>query len=78
MAGADGLWLDPFSAPLSAETTAKGKRNLTQNMVQEFGAGQGLRLSFAKEVIEGHNGYIEFQTKKGKGTTFYVYLPVLC
>lgn len=36
----------------------------------------GLGLSFAKEIIESHNGYISFETKAGQGTTFYVYLPI--
>jgi PAS domain S-box-containing protein len=36
----------------------------------------GLGLSFAKKIIESHNGYIAFETRQGEGTTFYVNLPV--
>lgn len=36
----------------------------------------GLGLSFAKEIIESHQGLISFETTEGKGTKFYVRLPV--
>lgn len=36
----------------------------------------GLGLSFAKKIIESHNGHIAFETRQGEGTTFYVNLPV--
>jgi signal transduction histidine kinase len=35
----------------------------------------GLGLSFAKEIIETHNGYITFDTNVHGGTTFHAYLP---
>lgn len=36
----------------------------------------GLGLSFAREMIETHNGRISFVTGEGEGTTFHIYLPV--
>jgi signal transduction histidine kinase len=36
----------------------------------------GLGLSICKEIVEEHNGTIHFQSTKGKGTTFYVQLPI--
>ena len=38
--------------------------------------GTGLGLSITKLLVEMHNGKIEFKSKLGSGTTFYVYLPV--
>lgn len=38
--------------------------------------GTGLGMSIVKKIIEEHNGVIEFETGKGKGTTFYIYLPL--
>lgn len=38
--------------------------------------GLGLGLSLSKEIIEKQKGYIRVQSAPGKGTTFYIYLPV--
>ena len=40
------------------------------------GEGSGLGLDIIKKIIEKHNGSITFETEKGKGTTFFVKLPV--
>lgn len=39
------------------------------------GAGFGLGLSTAREVINMHGGEIEVQSAPGKGTSFFIYLP---
>ena len=37
--------------------------------------GSGLGLAAAHGIIEGHGGYIDVRSKKGRGTTFSIYLP---
>lgn len=38
--------------------------------------GTGLGLSIAKEIIKGHNGYIEISSELDKGTTVEIKLPI--
>ena len=44
---------------------------------KEVGRGTGQGLSIARNVIvKGHGGELDFTTELGKGTTFYVRLPI--
>jgi two-component system, NtrC family, sensor kinase len=43
---------------------------------KQVGKGTGQGLSIAHNVIKGHGGKLEFETAIGKGTTFYVRLPL--
>ncbi len=46
----------------------------TKGMGQEKGTGLGLAI--VHSIIKAHNGCIDLDSKIGKGTTFYFYLPV--
>jgi PAS domain S-box-containing protein len=43
---------------------------------KQVGKGTGQGLSIAHNVVKGHGGKLEYQTEIGKGTTFYVRLPL--
>ncbi len=45
----------------------------TKEMGSEKGMGLGLAICYS--IVKNHNGYITVKSKKGAGTTVYVYLP---
>ncbi len=42
-----------------------------------FGKGTGFGLALVHAIIEEHEGYINVKSETGKGTSFYIYLPVI-
>jgi len=42
---------------------------------KKMGRGTGLGLASAYGIIKSHNGYIDVESEKDKGSTFSVYLP---
>ena len=40
-------------------------------------SGMGLGLGIIKNIIENYKGTITFETELGKGTTFFVSLPIV-
>jgi PAS domain S-box-containing protein len=43
---------------------------------KEVGQGTGLGLASAYGIIKAHGGYIDVDSKKGRGSTFTIYLPL--
>jgi len=44
---------------------------------KDVGKGTGLGLSISYGIIEKHQGTLEVESSKGKGTTFRITLPVI-
>jgi PAS domain S-box-containing protein len=44
---------------------------------KKAGEGSGLGLDIVKKIIDKHKGKIYFETEMGKGTTFFVEIPVV-
>jgi signal transduction histidine kinase len=44
---------------------------------KKSGEGSGLGLDIAKKIVDKHQGRIYYESEPGKGTTFYVELPII-
>ena len=42
---------------------------------RKTGRGTGLGLASVYGIVKSHEGYVNVESKKGRGTTFYIYLP---
>ena len=51
--------------------------NVLKILVMAVGAGLGVGLFLARNIIEGHGGYIKVKSKVGAGSTFGIYFPIL-
>lgn len=63
--------------PLPEQGKVFGKFFRAQNAVRKNTDGSGLGLFIVKKIVEKHVGTITFESKEGRGTTFFITLPLI-
>jgi len=63
--------------PEDARKTVFESFSQLNNADGETRKGTGLGLTIAQKLVHAHKGEIDFESELGKGTTFYVRLPIL-
>ncbi len=66
-----GIGIPDKLKPMMFEMFTQARRKGTSGE-----ASSGLGLAISKRIVDAHNGRIWFDSAEGKGTTFYVELPV--
>lgn len=51
------------------------KKAIFQPFFSTKDGGTGLGLAISQKIVEAHNGYIEFESEKGRGSKFSVIIP---
>ncbi|MFK7802407.1 MAG: ATP-binding protein [Anaerolineae bacterium] len=67
---------DGIGIPKQAMSQLFGRFFRAQTAVEKGIAGTGLGLNMVKEGVEKHGGKIKVKSEAGKGTTFFVELPI--
>jgi signal transduction histidine kinase len=83
------LWLRTRSLPQSSQIelqvrddgcgmTPEVRTKLFEPFVttKPEGKGVGLGLAISRTIVERHHGNIQVESELGRGTTFYIFLPV--
>ena len=65
-----------YGIPEVAKAKIFSKLFRADNVAEKDTTGTGLGLSIVRELVLMHNGDIWFESELGKGTTFYIGLPV--
>ncbi|MGM0629179.1 MAG: ATP-binding protein [Patescibacteria group bacterium] len=67
---------DGIGIPEESKKDVFTKFHRGENAVKMRTEGSGLGLFVSKEIVEKHDGTIWFESEEGKGTTFYISIPV--
>jgi two-component system NtrC family sensor kinase len=74
----EGRWLEIAVTDTGIGITEESKKRIFKPFftTKKMGEGTGLGLAICEEIIKEHFGRIEMESEVGKGSTFFISLPV--
>jgi len=74
----EGRWLEIAVTDTGIGITEESKKRIFKPFftTKKMGEGTGLGLAICEEIIKEHFGRIEIESEVGKGSTFFISLPV--
>jgi len=73
-----GRWLEISIADTGIGITEESKKRIFEPFftTKKMGEGTGLGLAICEKIIKEHSGRIELESEVGRGSTFFISLPV--
>ncbi len=74
----NGRWLEISVTDTGIGITEESKKRIFDPFytTKKMGEGTGLGLAICENIIKEHSGKLDVQSEVGKGSTFFVYLPI--
>jgi two-component system NtrC family sensor kinase len=75
----NGAWVEISIADTGIGITEESKKRIFDPFftTKKIGEGTGLGLAICEQIIEEHSGRLDVESEVGKGSTFFVRVPVL-
>ncbi len=75
----EGRWLEIAMTDTGIGITEESKKRIFEPFftTKRMGEGTGLGLAICEKIVKEHSGRIELESEVGKGSTFFISLPVL-
>jgi len=75
----DGRWLKVSITDTGIGITEESKKRIFDPFftTKKIGEGTGLGLAICEKIVREHFGRVEVESEVGKGSTFFVFIPVL-
>ena len=74
----DGEWIEIAITDTGIGITEESKKRIFEPFftTKKIGEGTGLGLAICKQIIKEHSGRIDVESEVGKGSTFFVSIPI--
>jgi two-component system NtrC family sensor kinase len=75
----NGGWVEISIADTGIGITGESKKRIFDPFftTKKIGEGTGLGLAICEQIIKEHSGRLDVESEVGKGSTFFVFVPIL-